>query len=105
MSTLLRRVRLWLVLGLAAAPWLAAVGLAISVAAAVLAPLATLGVGRVVDGLGAGDTDRVTSGLWLVGAGIVVAVLQSCSRCRGRSCGSSSRTSGSAMPTTTCYAS
>ena len=79
MSTLLRRVRLWLVLGLAAAPWLAAVGLAISVAAAVLAPLATLGVGGVVDGLGAGDADRVASGLWLVGAGIVVAVLQSVS--------------------------
>ena len=79
MSTLLRRVRLWSVLGLAAAPWLAAVGLAISVAAAVLAPLATLGVGRVVDGLGAGDADRVASGLWLVGAGIVVAVLQSVS--------------------------
>ncbi|GAA2740623.1 hypothetical protein GCM10009868_03470 [Terrabacter aerolatus] len=79
MSTLWRRVRLWLVLGLAAAPWLAAAGLVISVLAAVLAPLATLGVGRVVDGLGTADAERVTSGLWLVGAGIVVAVLQSVS--------------------------
>lgn len=79
MRTAARRVRLWLRLGLAAAPWLTAVGLVVSVAAAVLAPLATLGVGRVVDGLGAGDEAGVTSGLWLVGAGIVVAVLQSVS--------------------------
>lgn len=79
MRTLVRRVRLWLVLGLAAAPWLATVGFVISLAAAVLAPLATLGVGRIVDGLGAGDAAGVTSGLWLVGAGIVVAVLQSVS--------------------------
>ena len=46
------------------------------VAAAVLLPLATLGVGRVVDGLTGADPALVTSGLWLVVLGIVTGVLQ-----------------------------
>ncbi|WP_076262465.1 ABC transporter ATP-binding protein [Intrasporangium flavum] len=79
MTTVARRVRLWLVLGFGAAPGLTATGLAIAVAGAVLAPLATLGVGRVVDGLTAGDGDLARQGLWLVAAGIVVGVLQAVS--------------------------
>ena len=75
-ATVVRRLRLWIVFGFAPAPWLTALGLLVGVAAAVLLPLATLGVGRVVDGLTAADPALVTSGLWLVVLGIVTGVLQ-----------------------------
>ena len=75
-ATVARRLRLWIVFGFAPAPWLTALGLLVGVAAAVLLPLATLGVGRVVDGLTGDDPALVTSGLWLVALGIVTGVLQ-----------------------------
>ena len=75
-ATLARRLRLWIVFGFAPAPWLTALGLIVGVAAAVLLPLATLGVGRVVDGLTRTDHALVTRGLWLVALGIVTGVLQ-----------------------------
>ena len=75
-ETVARRLRLWLVFGFAPAPWLTALGLVVGVAAAVLMPLATLGVGRVVDGLTRTEPAVVTNGLWLIGLGIVTGVLQ-----------------------------
>jgi ATP-binding cassette subfamily B protein len=55
---------------------LSAIGLIIAVAAAVLAPLAIEGAGRNIDGLAAHKPSDITSGVWLVSAGIVMGVAQ-----------------------------
>ena len=68
-------LRLWLGLSFRTAPVLASTRAVVSVVAAVLGPLATLGTGAVVDGLTRGE-DRLTRwGLALVAAYLLVRVL------------------------------
>jgi ATP-binding cassette, subfamily B, bacterial len=79
MSTAARRFRLWFTLGFRGAPALTLCGLLIAVAGAILGPISATGAGRVVDGLIAGDGSAVRAGVWLLGAGIIAAALQSVS--------------------------
>ncbi|WP_392543397.1 ABC transporter ATP-binding protein [Oryzobacter telluris] len=68
-------LRLWLGLSFRTAPVLAGTRALVSVVAAVLGPLATLGTGAVVDGLTRGDDGRTRWGLALVAAFLLARVL------------------------------
>ena len=68
-------LRLWLGLSFRTAPVLASTRAVVSVAAAVLGPLATLGTGAVVDGLTRGEDRQTRWGLALVAAYLLVRVL------------------------------
>ena len=68
-------LRLWLGLSFRTAPVLATTRATVSVLAAVLGPLATLGTGAVVDGLTRGDDRRARWGLVVIAAFLLVRVL------------------------------
>ena len=67
--------RLWFVLAFRGAPRLGALRVVVTVLAAVARPLAALGAGLVIDGLRTADPGRTSLGLWLIGAQLVVAVV------------------------------
>ena len=67
--------RLWFVLAFRGAPRLGALRIVVTVLAAVARPLAALGAGLVIDGLRTADPGRTSLGLWLIGAQLVVAVV------------------------------
>ena len=70
-----RVARLWFVLAFRGAPRLGALRIVVSVLAAVARPLAALGAGLLIDGLRTADPGRTSLGLWLIGAQLVVAVV------------------------------
>jgi len=78
-GSVLSRLWLWIRLSFAAAPGLGGAWLVLRLASAVVAPIATLGAGVAIDGLLAGQVDRVRTGVILVALGVLLAVVDSAS--------------------------